>query len=367
MRKTPTRPNSIIRIITTAIIISFITAHSFAQEKLTIGVVSGQTGAASKYARFSRMGIELALAEIQQNESGQNVAIAVIYENSESLPQKSLTAFNNLVEARHAKIIIGELWGHLTEPLIPGATRRKILLLSPAVMPHALSIESPYYFTLGHKVENLRPIYKQYFALHPQIRRIALISWDNHWGLGYSELFKAVAKELGIEIVIEEKTNDWNNDFKTEVTRVLSKKPDMIFAPYLAERIKKRLIEFNNSTQLLTTLNILEPLMDPQYPIETLEDIYFTDFPASTEYADKFMKMHGELPQFESHLSYEALKVAVEAYHANNANPALGIKSVKYAGSGGEIDFTQSNFGNKAQPKLMKIKNGQSIPAIQEK
>jgi ABC-type branched-subunit amino acid transport system substrate-binding protein len=337
-------------------------SHAIEQEHLIIGAISGQTGAASKYARFSRMGMELALSELNGSEVGRQVKIELIYENSETLPQKSLTAFNSLVEARHAKIVIGELWGHLTEPLIPVAERKKLLLLSPAVMPHALKLRSPYYFTLGHKVELVAPIYKQFFKINPQIKRVAIITWDNDWGLGYSNVFTRVTQELGLEIIAEEKSNDWNNDFKTEVTRILSKKPDMIFVPYLAERVNKRLLEFNKPISVLTTLNILEPLMDPNYPVDTLENIYFTDFPASEDYNEKFRALHKEPSQFESHLSYEALHAAVKAYLNNSEQPTLGLRQVKYTGVGGVIDFTQSNFGNNASPQLMQIKAGKGIP-----
>jgi ABC-type branched-subunit amino acid transport system substrate-binding protein len=340
-------------------------SQAIEQETLTLGFVSGQTGAASKYARFARMGLELALAEMKDSKTAQQLKIDIIYENSETLPQKSLTAFNSLVEAHHAKIVLGELWGHLTEPLIPVAERKKLLLLSPAVMPHALTIKSAYYFTLGHKVERLVPIYKQFFKLNPQIRRVAIVTWDNDWGLGYSNVFQSVAEELGLDIIAEEKTNDWNNDFKTEVTRVISKKPDVIFAPYLAERVKRRLLEFNNSTSVLTTLNILEPLMEPNYPVDTLEGIYFTDFPASEDYNKRFKALHGEPSQFESHLSYEALHTAIKAYLNNSKEPALGIKQVKYVGAGGLIDFTQSNFGNDANAQLMRIADGKVVPVLE--
>ncbi len=335
-----------------------ISTNIFAEEAFKIGVIVAQTGAAAKYGKFAKMGLELAKEEINQAGGVAGKPVELIYEDSQTQPNKALGAFNKLHNIDHVDAIIGDVWEFLTNAFLPQADKTKTLVMSPTSMPHSITITSPYFFTMGHHIEYLDSAFRLYFKKHPEIKKMALINWDNTWGLGYGKKIKEIIKEFNIELVDELATQDWNTDMKSEVTRVLRKKPDLIFAPYLGERIARRVKEFKSSTKILTTLNIVESLLDDSANKEQLEDIYFVDFTAPEEYNKKFQDRFNEVPQFESHLSYESLRSLVKAYNQNPENIQTGLKSVAYQGVSGKIDFTKSNNGNNAEAVLYKIVNG---------
>ncbi len=337
-----------------------VSSSLLAEDNFKVGVIIAQTGAAAKYGKFAKMGLELAQEKINRTGGIEGKPVELIFEDSQTQPNQALSAFNKLKNIDQVDAIIGDVWEFLTNSFLPQADKTKTVVLSPTTMPHAITITSSYFFTMGHQIDYLDSAFRLYFKKHPEIKKLALINWDNTWGLGYGKKIKEIIKELNIELVEELSTQDWNTDAKSEVTRVLRKKPDVIFAPYLGERIARRLKEFKSPTKILTTLNIVESLLDESANKEQLEDIYFVDFTAPEEYNKKFQERFKEVPQFESHLSYEALRSLVKAYTLNPKDLQAGLKGVTYQGVSGEIDFTKSNNGNNAAAALYQIKDGKA-------
>lgn len=332
-----------------------------AENNLKIGVILGQTGAAAKHAMFASMGLKLALNEINASGGVNGQDLELIFEDSQTQANQAVNAFNNLINLKEVDAIIGDVWEFITNPLVPMAERKQIALISPTVMPHALTVKNSYFFTLGQQINNLDSKFKLYFTKHPEVKKVALINWENDWGLGYSNKLKEVIKELNLELVEEISTIDWNNDFRSEVAKVIRKNPDLIFIPYLGERVARRLKEFNSKVRILSTANIVEALLDPSQDLKLLEGVYFVETPASEDYKKKFLEYFKEPTQFESHSSYEALHALVKAYKNNPKNIPAGLRSLKYKSTSGEIDFTKSNFGNNSKAALCRIENGKVV------
>ncbi|NDA38119.1 MAG: hypothetical protein EBX80_06290 [Acidimicrobiia bacterium] len=110
-------------IITWALLTFSVEAQESTQQRIKIGVVYGFTGSAQVWSEYGRMGLELAQDEINSSGGIKGKVIELIFEDSKSNPTQSVTAYRKLVTINKVKIVLGNIWSFLTNPLIPLAAK----------------------------------------------------------------------------------------------------------------------------------------------------------------------------------------------------------------------------------------------------
>ncbi|MCB0334537.1 MAG: ABC transporter substrate-binding protein, partial [Bdellovibrionales bacterium] len=167
---------------------------------LKIGVIAGYSGAAKEWADYGRMALELARDEINQNGGVRGRPVELLFEDSQTVPAKAVSAYTKLATIDKVDAIIGELWAFLTNPLIPLSERMKVPTISPTVMDQSIRDTSPYFFSLGHRYVSLEGAVRQFFDLHPDLKRIGVLCWDDPWGRANLAVWKMILTERNISI-----------------------------------------------------------------------------------------------------------------------------------------------------------------------
>lgn len=331
--------------------IVFITDHCAAQP--TIGVVYGFTGPAAFWSAEGRKGLEMAAEELSVN---------LVYEDNETNPTKSATAFKKLVEQDKVDAVIGSVWDFITQPMIPLANRSNTLLISPTMMLPAQENAQAFY-SLGAPHWLLDESIKLFFTSNPQIKRFGVICWDDGWGQGWRDAIFRVAKSQGVQIAAESCTMDFNSDLRAEVSKVLLSKPDGIFIPHLYQTALRRLKEQRYGGTLLVTGNIREDLHQKRLSAGEVNGIYFLDWPASTQFAGRFSQRYGYEPVVEAQRHYDALYAVVKALTAGRT-VVQGIRTIKFTGASGEIDFSRGVAASISAAKLFRFGEGGSYSLV---
>lgn len=169
------------------------------------------------------------------------------------------------------------------------------------------------------------------------------------------------AKSHGVKVLEELSVFDWSNTYRTEVTKISHSKPDAIFAPHHSERVLRRMKELHLNAVVLSTSNILEPLSNGALPCDLAEGVFFPDWLLSKEFKETYLKKFGKEALFAAQGGYDAMKGLQQAFVNNPSNPADGIRSVKFNGAGGPIDFGQGFVANYTEASLRKISNRKII------
>jgi branched-chain amino acid transport system substrate-binding protein len=329
--------------------------------KLKVGVVLGLSGSANTWGEASLKGLKLAEKEI--NEDAQNTApkIELVIEDSKTDPTTGITAFNKLVSVNKTPVIIGDVWGFLTNALVPVAVRTKTILASPTVFKESVEFKNneflKYFFSMGEDTSSLLPALNNFYKNNPQIKNIAIFCWEDPWGLSYLKVWKQSAKENNINIVEEICSLDTNSDFRTDVLKIRNKKVDLIFATYKTGTILRRLKEQKTNIPIISSSDVIEELINKDYPKDFFNGHYLLDWQPNQTFIDKFQKMHGEKPINQAHNSYELLHSIYKAYLKEPSNIAKGLKTISYEGVAGKIDFTNDNWGNKGLASIFSINN----------
>jgi branched-chain amino acid transport system substrate-binding protein len=330
----------------------FYPASTLAQHK--VGVVYGFSGAAAFWSAEGRKGLELAAEELPE--------ITLIYEDNQTNPTKSATAFKKLVERDKVSAVIGSVWDFLTKPMIPLANRTGTLLISPTMMPEKQSAAQSFY-TLGAPFWLLDSGIETFFQLNREVRTFAIICWDDGWGHGWREALRRVSERGQIKIVAEACTIDFTTDLRSEVSKVLLAKPDAVFIPHLYQSAMRRLKEQRYTGKILATGNIREDLHEKRLSSEDVEGVYFLDWPSSGEFRNRFKSRYGYEPVVEAQRHYDALHAVARALRGK-LTPAESIRAVKFSGASGEIDFSLGTAASKSEAELFQFDRLGSVRQI---
>jgi ABC-type branched-subunit amino acid transport system substrate-binding protein len=326
----------------------FIIASSVRAEPPRIGVIFGETGAASRWARAQREGIELA-AELLGSEAPR-----IIFEDSGTDAKRALSALQELVSIHNVDYIIGDIFSTLTEALIPAVKGKRVILVSPSTPASTCREDVPNYFTISAQVGDSLPAWKEALA-KLGVRRIAAVYLDNPtWGALYRTVWGAAAAELNVQIVDEFANTDLvNTDFDAVLPHLLQKQPEAVLLAHSGLPFLRALRRLQYRGAVISANHVLEHLNDPP-PRELLEGVYVVDSPVSDDFRQQFEHRFGHAPVLEPQTSYEAVRSIARA--AKEGRPSL--RGVNYRGVAGDIDFRSGCAGNRAEWRVFQIARG---------
>jgi len=281
----------------------FFTVTAFAEtapdktKHLKIGVLSGLSGAAAKWNRFQNMGITLAKEDLRS----KGWEIDLVFEDSKSLGAQAVAAFDKLIDLDRVDAIIADDFGFIVAPLVPRLGQRKKLLVAIS-LPHDryCSESSGYFFSLSSQFTHSRKAFERFFEVQPNVKRIALIAFD--W--------------------------DLLPDYRSALTRSLSKRPDAIFIAHEPETFFKAKAQLRYAGFVVSANNILEMLADSPAPRTELEGVYVADIGITPDFRSRFVARFGVEPILEAYAGYESLLAVTKAYENNPTEPQLGMKKI---------------------------------------
>ncbi len=87
-------------------------------EPIKIGAVLSLTGSGSFWAEFSKNAAVLAMDEINNAGGVNGRPLQIIFEDSQTVPAKGVSSFQKLTSIDGTKIVMGDVWAFLTNPLV---------------------------------------------------------------------------------------------------------------------------------------------------------------------------------------------------------------------------------------------------------
>lgn len=349
-------------VLITALLCSAAMGHAQSPGKsVSIGVDYILSGPGSQWGLWGRRGLELAAEELNQNGGISGKPVRLIFEDSGYSAANSVTIYRKLSSVDRVSAVIGNIWSFLTNPILPILDQSKVLLVSPTLGEASAAIKSPYLYSMGPGEQKLQNAISKFFDMHPTVKKIGIIGWDDAYGHICMESWKEVARKHQVAIAVETVQGDWRADYRTETLRMKSAGVDAIFVGVMGGVVKQRMRELQFDVPVFTTSGIEIELDNSATENSLLEGIYYATWVPSKEFTDAFKKKFGMPPRLVAHQSYEALRAVAKALEKNPRNPSEGMKSVKYEGVSGLIDFSSSHFGHQSEGKLVKIVKGESV------
>lgn len=352
-----------------------------AQTVVKIGHIAPVSGPQAHYGRDNENGARMAVDELNAQGvtiGGKKIKFELMAEDDAADPKQGTAAAQKLCDAK-VNGVVGHLNSGTTIPASKIYNQCGLPMISPsATNPELTTLGYKQVFRLLANDNALGAGLAKYAKDTLKLKRVAIIDDRTAYGKGVSEVFAKVAKELGMEVVSQQYTNDKAVDFNAILTSIKSKKPEGIFFGGMDPQAGPMLRQMQqlglNKVYLFGGDGICtDKLMELSSGARTLANVVcavggasLDKLPSGASWRARYdAKFPGQY-QVYSPYTYDATMVLVDAMkRANSVDPKVyGPKIVEtnYQGVTAKVMFEPNGELKNPAMTLYAYRNGKKVP-----
>ena len=291
--------------------------------EIRIGEYGSLTGAQATFGQSTHEGIQMAVDEINAAGGINGKTLKVITADDEGKPEEAAVVVTKLITQDKAQIILGEVASSLSLAAAPICQSHQIPMISPSSTNPKVTEVGDYIF----RVCFIDPFQGQVmadFATKNLKAKTAAILRDqkSDYSMGLADFFIKRFQANGGTILVDQSYVAGDIDFKSQLTGIRTKKPDVVFAPgYYTE--------VGLITQQARELGLKIPFLGGDgwdsaklYEIggKSLDGCYFSNHysvesadPKAQEFLKKYQAKYNHVPDALATLGYDATGVLAAA------------------------------------------------------
>ena len=231
------------------------------QGSYKIGVMLPLTGDGAAYGLPEQKGVKIAIEEINAKGGINGRKLEAIYEDSKCNPKDGNAAAQKLVNIDRVKVIVGGACSGETLGASPITEANKVILISPSATNPDVTKAGDFVFRVAPSDAYAGVVASNYAFDELKAKKAALISESTDYAQGLRKVFRENFAKSGGEIAADETYNPEDTDFRTQVTKVKSADPDVIYlvpqAPQKGLLLVKQIKEAGLKQQQLLTAEVI--------------------------------------------------------------------------------------------------------------
>ncbi|MCI8336176.1 MAG: ABC transporter substrate-binding protein [Peptococcaceae bacterium] len=352
-------------------------------ETIKIGILAPLTGNVSVYGVASSNGSKLAIDKLNAEGGILGKQIEIASEDEEGDATKAVNAYNKLVGEGIVALV-----GDVTSKPTISVAQKSVKDNLPIITPTATAADVTTFGTNVYRTCFLDPYQGETMASYAKeklgFNTVAILyDTSDDYSIGIAEAFKAKAESLDMTITNYEAFNAGDQDFKSQLTKINTSKPDALFIP-----------SYYNTVALIATqakeVGITSTLMGGDGWDGTLEAVtednrdaiegcyfanhYYTqdETPVVKDFVEAYRAAYGKDPISFSALGYDSVMILAQAIERAGSTDKEAIiaalAETDYTGVTGHITYenAEGNFGNPTKSvSIITIKDGQYALADQ--
>ena len=203
-------------------------------DAINIGVLAPTTGGVAVYGQTSLNGFMLAAEKRNADGGVLGKKVNLVHQDEEGDPTKAVNAYNKLV-GDGVVAILGDITSKPTIAVAQAIAQSQEKL--PMMTPTATAADVTTFGDTVFKACFNDPYQGEAMANYAKDKlgaKTAAVLFDNadDYSLGTAEAFKETASKIGLDVVSYESfTGQETVDFKSQLTNIKAKKPDVVFVP----------------------------------------------------------------------------------------------------------------------------------------
>jgi branched-chain amino acid transport system substrate-binding protein len=218
-------------IVGAALIIAVVTAGLFLgrpKGDILIGAVLPVTGEYGPFGASVARGIGLATEELNAEGGVHGRMLVVDVEDSGASPELGRAIAERLITEKGVEAIIGAMSSDVTLAIAPLAEANQTVLLSPASSSPAITHAGDFVFR-NYPSETLQSELIVGYAFEQSCRRAAILTVQDDDGIRLSEAFRLTVRNLGGEVVYNERFLPSTRVFNERLERLVEAAPECVF------------------------------------------------------------------------------------------------------------------------------------------
>ncbi len=352
-------------------------------ETIKIGILAPLTGNVSVYGVATSNGSKLAIEKLNAEGGILGKQIEIASEDEEGDATKAVNAYNKLVGEGIVALV-----GDVTSKPTISVAQKSVKDNLPIITPTATAADVTTFGTNVYRTCFLDPYQGETMASYAKeklgFNTVAILyDTSDDYSIGIAEAFKAKAESLDMTVTNYEAFNAGDQDFKSQLTKINTSKPDALFIP-----------SYYNTVALIATqakeVGLTSTLMGADGWDGTLEAVtednrdaiegcyfanhYYTqdETPVVKDFVEAYRTAYGKDPISFSALGYDSVMIlaqAIERAGSTDKEAVLAaMAETDYTGVTGHITYenAEGNFGNPTKSvSIITIKDGQYALADQ--
>jgi branched-chain amino acid transport system substrate-binding protein len=342
---------------------------------VTIAHAGPLTGSIAHLGKDDENGVALAVDQLNAqklNIGGQPITFKMQSEDDQADPKTGTTVAQKLVDAKVAAVI-GHLNSGVSIPASEIYNKAGIPMVSGSATNPTLTERGlkTVFRTVGRD-DQQGPAIASYIAHELKAKKVAIVDDKTPYGEGLANEVEKTLKADKVSVVTRERTTDKETDFKSILTKIKAKNPDVVFhggmdatgGPMLKQARElgiKAAFAFGDGacTDEMGKLagTAAEGMVCSQagLPREA----------ASPDFVKAFNAKFGEIKQYAPYFYDGTMAIAEAMKKANSVDPAKftpEIFNVSFQGATGTVAFDAKGDRKDAEMTIFKLQNGKVVP-----
>lgn len=353
-------------------------ASQGAPPEVTIGGWLCLTGSGAEWGHSGQDGMNLAVEEINAAGGVKGAKLKVVYEDTQAEPKAAVSAMRKLLNSNTIPAVVGDYISSNVLAAAPILEENKVVLISPGASNPKITDAGEYIFRNWPSDALQGVVNAQFAQQNLKWKRVAILYINNAYGTGLRDVFQKQFAQRGGQIVATEAFAQGATDFRTQLTKVKSAKPDGIYLlayPKEAPLLLKQAKELGVNTRILGT----ETLDDPKIVSiarNAAEGIVYTvpkpsdkNVKIVKDFLTNYKKKYGKEPGIGADTAYDAVKMLAWAMEQGGfTGPEIQkqlLELKNYEGASGVTTLDQN--GDAIKPFILKtVKAGKLVAYAQQ-
>lgn len=332
-----------------------------AENILKIGSILDLTGPAASFGEMQLQGMNLAVAEINNDKCP--ISIELVVEDSRLESKLATTAANKLVNLDKVAAISSITGSGMALQVAPIANENKVPVLDSLSSSPALTQDGGAYYFRVQPDDFYSGRFLVEWAKVEGISSAFIVFQDSDWGQGLLKAIEASAANVGIEVEGSERVKQGDFEFRPALARIKEISPDVIFLvanPQESGVFISQMNDFGIDIPVYgsDSLSTAEAKEAAGKAIESTRYVLASESAGNTfdAFREKFINEYGAEPSSNSIRPYDALMVLNHIACSKGVSREAVYRGLdelqNYQGVLGEIEFDE--FGDISNPSFSK-------------
>ena len=206
-------------------------ALASAQDTIKIGEFASLTGKEAGFGNESHQGTLLAVEEINAAGGLLGKKLELITEDNQTKPGESATVAKKLISRDKVVAILGEVASSRSLEVAPIAQAAKIPMIAPSSTNPRVTEMGSYVFRVCFIDPFQGTVLAKFVKDTLKVKKVAILtSVSSAYSVGLSKFFKERFTADGGQVVLEQKYNEGDKDFRAQLTAIKAAGAEAIFA-----------------------------------------------------------------------------------------------------------------------------------------
>ena len=341
-------------------------------DTVCLGSVAPLTGPQAHLGKDNDNGVRLAVEELNTQGvtiGGKKIRFEVVSEDDQADPKTGTIVAQKLVDAK-VKGVVGHLNSGTSIPASKIYSENGIAQVSPsatAVKYTAQGLKTAFRVMTNDSQQG--KVLGEFAVKKMGGKKVAIVDDRTAYGQGLADEVEKAVKASGGKVVAREYTTDSSTDFRSILTSIKAKTPDVIFyggmdpqGGPMTKQMKTLGIKakFLGGDGMQSTEFLKLAGKDADGVTASTPGLPVDSMPGGKQFRDKFVAKYGPIQTYAPY-AYDAAMTLVDAMKkANSTDPAKylpALASIERNGVTGPISFDQKGDVKAAAITLYRVKN----------